>query len=67
MSTKNCLVIFHPADQSQPQVVSPMKGDYFSKKEAQRIATTLVRDGAMKAVVVENVLEVHNPEPPRGQ
>ena len=58
MSSKNYLVLVYRSD-AAPVVITPLKEDYFSKKEAQRTATAYVRnEGAAKAQVVEFVLDV---------
>lgn len=43
MSMKDCVVLVYPKDQP-PYVVSD-KGEFFSKKEAQRQATAHIKNG----------------------
>lgn len=59
MSAKDCLVVVYQKDQ-EPYVVRDMKTNYFSKKEAQRQASVHVNQlGALKAEVVQMVMEVN--------
>lgn len=60
MSAKNCLVmVYRNKADTSPYVVSCPKDTYFSKKEAQRVATAHVRgEGMYKAEIVESVMMV---------
>lgn len=60
MSSKSCLVIVYKNENDDaPIIVKCPKDTYFSRKDAQRIATEKVRVDAMhKAEVVEVVMVV---------
>lgn len=61
MSAKNCLVVVYRSENdNSPYVVQCPKGTYFSKKDAQRVATAHVKgEGMHKAEVVEVVMAVN--------
>lgn len=60
MSAKNCLVVVYRSyTDTEPHVIQCPKDKYFSKKDAQRVATEQVqKDGMYRADVVETVMTV---------